>query len=59
MQERRAVGSIVGRLRGKADENLTIEVDASAKGKILHSKLKAFKKMPDAPLGVVMKQKQN
>src|SRR5437762_11907224 len=57
MQERRAVGSIVGRLRGEADENLAIEIDASAKGKILQSKLKAFKKMPDAPLGVVIKQK--
>ena len=57
MEERRAVGRILGRLREKADENEAIEADALTKAEVLRKERTAFKKTPDEPLGVVVTRK--
>ena len=57
MGERRAVNQILGHLRESAAEDEATEADVLAKTSIAKSKHKAFKKFPDSPLGVVIKEK--
>jgi hypothetical protein len=57
MEERRSVGKILSHLRENAEESDAIEADVLTKASIVKSKHKAFKKMPDSPLGEVIKQK--
>jgi hypothetical protein len=45
-------------LRGSAEESDVIEADVLTKTSLVRSKRKAFKKMPDRPLGKVIKRKQ-
>jgi hypothetical protein len=58
MEERRSVGKILSHLRESAEESDAIEADVLTKTSLVRSKLKAFKKMPDRPLGEVIKRKQ-
>jgi hypothetical protein len=55
MGERRAVSEILGRVRGRPEES--DEADVLAKTKVVERRLKAFKKRPDSPLGIVIKRK--
>jgi hypothetical protein len=57
MEERRSVGKILNRLREHGEEADAIDADVSIKDAIARSKLKAFEKMPDKPLGEVVKKK--
>ena len=58
MEERRSVGKILSHLRESAEESDLIEADVLTKTLLVRSKRKAFKKMPDRPLGEVIKRKQ-
>jgi len=58
MEERRSVGKILSHLRESAEESDVIEADVLSKTSLVRSKHKAFKKMPDRPLGEVIKRKQ-
>lgn len=58
MEERRSVGKILSHLRESAEESDAIEADVLTKTSLVRSKRKAFKKMPDRPLGEVIKRKQ-
>ena len=57
MEERRSVGKILSHLRESAEESDVIEADVLTKTSLVRSKRKAFKKMPDRPLGEVIKRK--
>jgi hypothetical protein len=57
MEERRSVGRILSHLRERAEESDATEADVLTKTSIVKSRHKAFKKMPDSPLGEVIKQK--
>src|SRR5215469_13572934 len=57
MEERRALGLILNRLKGTTDENDAIEADTLMKTEILRKRRTAFKKTPDAPLGIVITRK--
>ncbi len=57
MGERRAVNQILNQLREGGEEGEAQAADDQAKTTIARQKLKAFKKKPDAPLGVVIKSK--
>ena len=57
MGERRAVSQILNQLREGGEEEEAQVADVRAKTAIAEQKLKAFKKLPDAPLGVVIKSK--
>jgi hypothetical protein len=56
-EERRVAGLVLNRLKETADENDAIEAEALMKTKILQKRRTAFKKVPDIPLGVVIKRK--
>lgn len=56
-EQRRVVGLLLNRLKETADENDATEAEALIKTKTLQKRHTAFKKMPDAPLGVVIKRK--
>jgi hypothetical protein len=58
MEERRSVGKILSHLRESAEESEAIEADVLTKTSLVRSKLKAFKKTPDRPLGEVIKRKK-
>lgn len=57
MEERRSVREILSHLRERADESDAIEADILTKTAVVRSKHKGFKKMPDRPLGEVVKRK--
>ena len=57
MGERRAVSQILSHLRESAEEADASEADALAKTELIDRKHKAFRKSPDSPLGVVLKEK--
>ena len=57
MGERRAVNQILGHLRESAAEDDATEADVQAKTSIVKSKRKAFRKLPDSPLGAVIERK--
>jgi len=53
MQERRAVSSLLSRL----GEKESLEADVQTRLTIIKSRRRAFKKAPDQPLGIVVKEK--
>ena len=57
MDERRAIGSILERLRTNTDEGFALEADVLAKETSLQSKHDSFRKTPDRPLGIVIQEK--
>ena len=57
MGERRAISQILSHLRESAEERDVSEADVLAKAQVIERKHKAFKKSPDSPLGVVVKEK--
>lgn len=58
MEERRSVGQILSHLRSSAEESEVVEADVLTKASLVKSKRKAFMKIPDRPLGEVIKRKQ-
>ena len=57
MGERRALSKILSRLGERAEESDATEADVLVRTTIVERKRKAFKKMPDSPLGDVIKKK--
>lgn len=58
MHDRRSVAQILGGLRANAGESASVEADVSSTEKIAENRQKAFRKMPDSPLSVAIKKKQ-
>ena len=58
MDERRTVGEVLDRLKGRIDEDEATEAELLAKARITDSRWRVFKKRPDTPLGVVLAQKK-
>lgn len=56
--ERHAISSTLGRVRQDSSEENASEVDAIERQLRAERKIKAFKKMPDRPLGEVILKKQ-
>ena len=54
---RHAVGQVLHRLRGGADEDDAVQVDFLAKLAVTKKERSAFKKEPDTPLGIVIERK--
>jgi transketolase len=52
MDERRAVGEVLGRLKGDIQEDEATDAELSAKTRITVRRRRGFKKTPDTPLGV-------
>jgi len=57
MDERRAVGEVLGRLKGNIREDEATAAELLVKIKIADSRGRGFKKRPDTPLGVVLAAK--
>jgi hypothetical protein len=57
MGERRAINQILGHLKDTAEETDASEADIQVKTESVGRKRKAFKKMPDTPLGIAIKKK--
>lgn len=57
MGERRAVNQILNQLRESAGEGEAVHADVRVKVRVVERKYKAFKKLPDVPLGEVIKRK--
>jgi transketolase len=58
MDERRAVGEVLGRLKGDIQEDEATDAELSAKTRITVRRRRGFKKTPDTPLGVVLAAKR-
>jgi len=58
MDERRAVGDVLGRLKGSVQEDDATVAELRAKTRIAQSKWEGFKKRPDTALGVVLAKKR-
>jgi transketolase len=57
MDERRAVGEALARLKGTVQEDVATEAELLATTRIIDSQRRGFKKRPDTPLGVVLTTK--
>jgi hypothetical protein len=58
MDERRAVGEVLGRLKGCVQETEAAEAELKAKTRIIDSQRRGFRKRPDTPLGAVLAAKR-
>jgi hypothetical protein len=58
MDERRAVGKVLGRLTGDVQEDDATDAELLAKTSITDSQRRGFRKQPDTPLGVVLAAKR-
>lgn len=58
MKERHALTEVLNQLRKRSNEDDVLEADAGVRTTIIMKGRKAFKKMPDAPLGVVIRRKK-
>jgi hypothetical protein len=58
MDERRAVGEVLGRLKGNIQEDEATQAEVLAKTKITVRRRRGFRKEPDTPLGVVLAAKR-
>jgi hypothetical protein len=59
MDERRGAGQILSRLKGNIDDEVASAMEFEVKVKIAESRNRGFKKLPDAPLGVVIACKKS
>jgi hypothetical protein len=58
MDERRTAGEVLGRLKGRVQEDEATEAELRAKTRITDSQRRGFRKRPDTPLGVVLAAKK-
>ena len=58
MDERRAAGEALRRLKGSIQEDEATEAELLARTRIIDSKRRGFKKQPDTALGVVLAKKR-
>ena len=58
MRIRRSANQALAKVRGEIDESVALEADASTRARTKLLGRKAFKKRPDKPLEIVIKQQQ-
>jgi hypothetical protein len=58
MDERRAVGHLLRKLKGQVDDDFASEKELQVKVSISDSKNRGFRKVPDKPLGAVLELKR-
>ena len=58
MDERRAVGHLLRRLKGQVDDDFASEKELQIKVSIADSRNRGFRKVPDKPLGIVLERKK-